>query len=257
MILYFSGTGNSRFIAEGIAKKINDKLLSLTPLMKSSDEGVLLESDKPFVFVLPIYAWRVPRPVDEFIKKCTFKGSDEVYVIVDCGGTPGNSLKYIKNSCKNIGLKLKGFDAINMPANYIMLYPTSPVSNPNVQKALKIQKNKIESIADEIKENKEFFRRPSSFKGKIQSSIGNVFFYKSLIGTKNFHVNDKCIKCTTCVARCPLNNITFINSAPQWSNNCMHCTSCINGCTVEAIEYGDKTEMRNRYYLKQSYDDIN
>ena len=69
MIYYFSGTGNSRFIAEGIAKKINDKLLSLTPLMKSSDEGVLLESDKPFVFVLPIYAWRVPRPVDEFIKK--------------------------------------------------------------------------------------------------------------------------------------------------------------------------------------------
>ena len=37
----------------------------------------------------------------------------------------------------------------------------------------------------------------------------------------------------------------------------MHCTSCINGCPVEAIEYGDKTEMRNRYYLKQSYDDIN
>lgn len=254
--MYFSASGNGRFIAEGISEICNDELVSLTPLMKSSPDGTLFESDKPFVFVLPIYAWRIPKYVDKFIRNSTFRGTGEVYVIVNCGGTPGNALKYIKKTCKYMGLTLKGFDAVNMPANYIMLYPTSPADSPNVEEALKYQKKQIESIANDINNGRKFFRRPASFRGKLQSAIGNVFFNNFLIGSKKFHINDKCIKCGECVTRCPLNNIVFINDYPHWENKCMHCTACINGCPVNAIEYGDKTELRNRYYLNKSFDEI-
>ena len=34
---------------------------------------------------------------------------------------------------------------------------------------------------------------------------------------------------------------------PTWGNNCIHCTACINRCSKEAIEYGKKTQGKNRY----------
>ena len=41
MILYFSGTGNSRFIAEGLAKICDDDIINLKDLMKNGGTGEL------------------------------------------------------------------------------------------------------------------------------------------------------------------------------------------------------------------------
>jgi ferredoxin len=31
----------------------------------------------------------------------------------------------------------------------------------------------------------------------------------------------------------------------------MHCMACISACPVKAINYGNKTQNRNRYYLAE------
>lgn len=253
MIIYFSGTGNSRFIAEGLSEICEDNLLNLTDIMKDGADDEI-HSDKPFVFVLPIYAFRIPRKVDAFIQTLKFTGSNDAYFIVDCGGSPGNALRYIKKTCKNINLNLKGFDAINMPASYIVMYNPPDVNSDVVHDALVHQKAQIEEIGLDIKEGKEFFKRPSDFKGKLQSSIMNPLFQK-MVKTKDFTISDNCVKCAKCVIRCPLNNVYF-DGKPEWGNKCMHCMACLSGCPVNAIEYGDKTIGRNRYYLSKHYDDI-
>lgn len=255
MILYFSGTGNSRFIAEGLAKICDDDIINLKDLMKNGGTGEL-HSDKPFVFVLPIHGFRIPGKVNEFIETIKFTGSSSAYFIVDCGGSPGNALKYIKNTCKKIDLQLKGFDAINMPASYIVMYNPPDVNGEVVHDSLVYQKSQIERIGRDINEGKEFFNRPSDFKGKIQSSVLNPIFVKMMIKTKDFTVSDKCVKCGSCVLRCPLNNV-FFNGKPEWGDNCMHCMACLSGCPFNAIEYGNKTVGRNRYYLLKHYGDVN
>ena len=47
MILYFSGTGNSRYAAELIASVTGDELVSLNKIIKDGKEPVF-NSDKPF-----------------------------------------------------------------------------------------------------------------------------------------------------------------------------------------------------------------
>lgn len=68
MILYFSGTGNSRYVARKIAQELNDELISLNQLIKEEKTDELISADKPFIFVCPTYAWRLPIVVTDFIK---------------------------------------------------------------------------------------------------------------------------------------------------------------------------------------------
>ena len=64
MVLYFTGTGNSRHIAERIAHALNDTLISLNDRIKSGDITPLAVNGR-LVLVMPTYAWRIPRIVRE------------------------------------------------------------------------------------------------------------------------------------------------------------------------------------------------
>lgn len=65
MILYFSGTGNSRYISEVINSILNDEIVCINDCLKIIKK--YFESTKPYIIVCPTYAWRIPRVVEEFI----------------------------------------------------------------------------------------------------------------------------------------------------------------------------------------------
>ena len=62
MILYFSGTGNSKYVAERIADALGDALVNLNDRIKASDTS-LVETGERVIIVTPTYAWRIPRVV--------------------------------------------------------------------------------------------------------------------------------------------------------------------------------------------------
>ena len=65
MILYFTGTGNSLYIAKKLSAALQDELLCINDRIKKNDVTPV-ESHKPLVFVLPTYAWRIPKVVEEY-----------------------------------------------------------------------------------------------------------------------------------------------------------------------------------------------
>lgn len=62
MILYFSGTGNSEYVAKRISKMIQDEVMNLFDKCKEKDNAKVT-SQRPWVIVVPTYAWRIPRIV--------------------------------------------------------------------------------------------------------------------------------------------------------------------------------------------------
>lgn len=62
MIIYFSGTGNTKFVAEYIADHIGDECVDLKEVLKYK-MPLRFNSIKPFVFAAPIYAWGFPEIV--------------------------------------------------------------------------------------------------------------------------------------------------------------------------------------------------
>ncbi|NMS90641.1 4Fe-4S binding protein [Clostridioides difficile] len=249
MTLYFSGTGNSRYIARKIAQELSDELISLNQLIKEEKTDDLISTNKPFIFVCPTYAWRLPIVVTDFIKKTKFLGNKKVYFIMTCGGDTAKSINYIKKLCKYKEWQLKGMAEIKMPENYIALFPT-----PNKETAKQIIEEadkQIYKIISDINDENEFeIITPSGLGGTIKSGITNVVFYKMIINAKGFHYTNKCIGCGKCVELCPLNNINLKKQKPNWGNNCTHCMACICGCPTEAIEYKNNTQHKERYYLE-------
>ena len=62
MILYFSGTGNSKFVAQRIADALGDEIVNLNDRIKSGDTSPV-ETGERLIVVTPTYAWRIPRVV--------------------------------------------------------------------------------------------------------------------------------------------------------------------------------------------------
>ena len=56
MVLYFTGTGNSKYVADFLADKLQDEAVSLNDMLKNNLPRET-ESEKPFVWVAPIYAF--------------------------------------------------------------------------------------------------------------------------------------------------------------------------------------------------------
>ena len=78
MVLYFSGTGNSRYVAKKIAEISGDEIISINQRIKENDYSPV-KSNRPLVFVGPVYAGRLPRVMDEYISKVNFSGTKQVY----------------------------------------------------------------------------------------------------------------------------------------------------------------------------------
>lgn len=246
MILYFTGTGNSKYIAEKIAKETSDNLFSINLAIKNNDFKPLNTNEK-VILVVPTYAWRIPRIVYEFLLKVDLNGAKKIYFVMNCGSKIGAASKYNKELAIKKGLKYMGTSQIIMPENYIAMFntPSEKEAKSIIDKA---EKN-IKDVIVDIKSNNELPTIKSNILDHLMSGFTNKVFYPLFVSAKAFKVSDECINCGLCEKLCPLNNIKIKNNKPFWGNNCTHCMACISYCPKKAIEYGNKSEGKRRYHL--------
>lgn len=243
MVLYFSGTGNSRYTAEKIAEKANDTLISLNERIREKNFDAL-HSEKPFVVVSPTYAWRMPHAVSDYLEKVTLNGSTSAYFVLTCGGDVGNAAQYAEKLCTEKGLNFMGLASVVMPENYIAMF-SSPTEEEEIV-ILEKAHARTDEIAARIAEKQPLPTERATTAGKIMSGPVNSVFYKLFVKAKPFYATDACTECGKCAKVCPLSNIT-LSPKPQWGKNCTHCMACINRCPAGAIEYGNKSKGKRRY----------
>lgn len=248
MILYFSGTGNSEYVAKRISKEISDEFINLFEKIRNHDFSEM-HSERPWIIVVPTYAWRIPRIVQKWIENTEFTGSRDIYFLMTCGGSIGNAGKYLEKLCKKKNMNDCGCLGITMPENYIALFST-----PTKEEALQIiarAEPVIDQAAAYIKDGSPLPRAEISFKDSLNSGIVNDIFYPVFVHAKKFYAADTCISCGKCIDVCPLNNIRMEGKKPAWGNHCTHCMACICHCPKEAIEYGKHSRGLPRYLCKK------
>lgn len=251
MILYFSATGNSEFLAKSLGDELGDEVVDLFSYIKEGRSGVF-ESDSPFVLVCPTYSWRVPLFLSKYLLTCDFKGSRDFYVVMDYGDSCGNAYYYIKEDLHKLGLNFKGLYGVKMPENYIMLFDID--SKEVNEKIIEEGSKKVGEIASFIRNKEAFPKKNVGLTGKFQSGVINPIFFKFIAKDNKFYATDKCISCGLCEKVCVLNNISYEDGRPVWNGKCTHCAACISKCPVSAIEYGKKTQGKDPYLLSKILD---
>ena len=243
MIIYFTGTGNSEYVAKRIAEAVGDEVLNLFDKIKGKDYSAMT-SEKPWVLAAPTYAWQMPNVVKEWLEKTKLEGNKDIYFVLTCGGSIGNAATYAKKYCKEHGMNFRGLTEVVMPENYIAMF-----SAPEKEEAIEIIKgseSKIGHIAEKINQGKDLETKTSLYGAVISGPI-NKGFYLSSVNDKKYRVLDSCTGCGLCEKMCVLNNITLKDGKPVWGGNCTQCMACITGCPSEAIEYGNKSVGKPRY----------
>ena len=78
MILFFSGTGNSAYVAKRIGNGTGDDVTDLFVKIRDDDFSEI-HTERPLVIVAPTYAWRLPRILQRWIENTAFTGNRNVY----------------------------------------------------------------------------------------------------------------------------------------------------------------------------------
>ena len=244
IVLYFSGTGNSKFIARQFAEKMDAESHSIE---EKIDFKKLLNSVDTVAVVYPIYGSCVPRIMREFVDLYMdeFK---EKKLIIFCtqmmfSGDGARAFARLIPNCEEHILYAEHF---NMPNN-ICNYPLLPMTQKElVTKPLKAVK-RLDEICTDIRNGvikKRGWNIFSSILGKTQNIAYPMMEEKA---RHSFYADDSCSKCGLCVKICPMNNLEIINDRVMQKDNCTVCYRCVNACPKQAATVYIKEKPKRQY----------
>ena len=252
MVYYFSGTGNSAFVATTLANFLGMKLKFIPEIENIAQE---MPSERVLI-VFPVYSWGVPPLVIKFIKDL---GSEfwnrliESGLTVDCVMTCGDEValapEMISKAFKEMGVPLNSIWSVIMPNNYVLL-PGFDVDSKEVEQSkLENCKGRILEIAQALSRGD---RRIDVVRGTIpwiKTKLIFPLFKKWGIFPKKWHSMSSCIGCGRCAKACPLLNIEMQQQHPMWGTRCCSCLACYHICPVHAVEYAKETRKKGQYFF--------
>lgn len=243
MIFYFTGTGNSLYVA----KQLDSELISIPQVVRNKNQTYKAEQ---IGLVYPIYGHEAPSMVREFIKKAEFI-TDYLFVVLTYGNRHGGAAELAQNMLDSFEKKADYIRTIKMVDNFL------PGFDMNKQIATANEKHIEEHIAEIKKEINIKSRRIESVTD-ADRAIHQEFLSRNPIipdGRHNsiYAVSVKCIGCGICMKVCPGECIHIENQLAVYSSgNCQMCMACIHHCPQKAIELKIPEKNPNARYHNEN-----
>ncbi len=257
MIIWFSGTGNSKWVAERLASALEERLVSAAEAITRQPDllNISLRKCERLGFVFPIYSWGPAPVITEMIKRMHIDGAPcHCFMVATCGDDVGLSVDIMRKALLERGITLDSAHSVQLPNNYINMkgFDVDPYSVQ--EKKLREAPERVAKVASDIASGT---CTVDVVKGKmawVKSRVIRPWFLRHAIGDRKFTVSaDACSHCGACVRNCPLHNITLSEmGTPKWNGGCTMCLSCLHRCPTRAIQYGNATASKGRYFFKPS-----
>ena len=183
MVLYFTGTGNSRYVAQRMAEALGDELLSMNDRIKAGNTSPITSGER-LVIVTPTYAWRIPRIVRDHLAETDFPCGAQAWFVMTCGSEIGNAAKYNHELSQKKQLTYMGTAQIIMPENYIAMFdaPRSEEARQIVAKA----EPDIDRVISAIRAGREFAPPRNNLYDRFMSGPVNPIFYSFFVKANAF-----------------------------------------------------------------------
>ena len=260
LIYYFTGTGNSLYVAKDIADATGGTLVPVASLVDR--DAVSPDADADAVgMVFPVYYGDLPVIIKEFAG--TLENLEGRYIFSVCtfGGSAGDSHRMLGDIITARGGVLAATYGVHMPQN--AFYKFWEKHEPLYRNWRK----KVKTVAANTAARKRgtFFTNPAFdiiFKGiqawvkprykqsfiKLSGASPELSVDELIrLNDTSFGVTGACTGCGLCAQVCPVDNIEMVEKRPVWRHRCENCLACYNSCPVRAITSGI---ARKGYYYR-------
>lgn len=248
MIYWFSGTGNSRYVAERIAELTGEHTQSI------ADTGEAGETGGVAGLVFPVYGWMPPAIVRRFAQANAARLNAAAYsfAVMTCGDDAGKALDVLKAT----GFTPQSAFTVIMPNTYVSL-PGFDVDGDAVRK------RKLQSCAGRIGEISALTAARAKTTDVHEGLLPRTKTYLLgriiagyLTASRKFRAGDACNSCGTCAKACPVGNIPAVKPRPVWGGNCTGCLACYHVCPRHAIAFGTFTKGKGQYTLRRHIGEV-
>lgn len=240
ILYYFSGTGNTKWIADRFKDNFRLHNMDLKMINIESLEEISMRGCDFLIIGSSVYAEVAPKIVDDFLNRLpSTKKNIKVIVYSTQGAKSAAATSIISKKLQNKGFRVVIQTSVKMPNNYYFAVGKKPTVNEQ-KKMLYDAEKKVKALTDCFFENREvkesvFFARV--FLGRMSGKTFRRVLPKL---SRNITATEDCIKCGLCLRNCPKNNITFENGHAIFHSKCMLCLRCIHVCPINAIRYKGK-----------------
>ncbi|QVK19084.1 EFR1 family ferrodoxin [Mycoplasmatota bacterium] len=242
-LIYFSGTGNTEYVARYIKQNLEDVHLFNIEKIKDHD----FKSYDTLIFGYPVYACYPPKNVKEVLKSFP-EGNQSVYIYSTKGFYNGISLNIVSKILKKKGYLVKGILSIKMPGSdgLAMMKKDSKTLKKMITKDFE-HLSKIDKWIKIIKNNKKQYSLINPLNYLISYSVKGVYNLVEKKMKDKFYADSTCTHCHLCEKNCPMNNISVTDTKVVFNKNCILCLRCLHQCPNESIQIGKITKGKYRY----------
>ena len=256
MIICFSGTGNSLYVANELSARLGDDIVTL-PVDKP---GEIRPADGRIIWVFPVYSWGIPPVLKKWISRLNIPGAHKLphFAVMTCGDDVGKTDETWRTALSRRGWIGRDTFSVQMPNTYVMMkgFDVDPIEV--AQQKIEASGSRIDHIAEMLLKIISNFNPENDvyindlvrgrFAG-IKTGIIYPLFKRFAMSPKPFFANEECISCGICAQSCPMGNIKMVDGRPQWSDNCAFCLRCYHICPRHAVSYTNATAGKGQSRL--------
>lgn len=237
MIYYFTGAGNSRYVAQRIAQALGDTVAFIPEHIPAT----VPDSGEPIGFVFPVYFWGIPTVVDRFARQLKIEGRHYTYTVLTPSGSTGAAASMFE---KALSHNIDTHFCVLMPDTYAPMFECGDKAKSDA--VLQRAEGEIDSVITQIKARATGDLDLHHGMGRLATATMYPLYRAST--TRRFAVNDACTGCGLCERLCPDHFITIKDGRPTWrKGHCNLCFACLHHCPHFAIQYGRNSRKHGQY----------
>lgn len=224
MIFYFTGTGNSLYVA----KYLDTELVSIPQAMKEKELSFQAET---IGIVCPVYGHEVPSMAKEFLEKAQFH-TDYFCMVLTYGNRHGGAAELAEKLCRSCGIRPSYINVLEMVDNWLPGFDMDEQRKLDkkveehlwdIKEEIEVRMEKIAEVTEKDRDaHRQFLERMSGMPGDAWQHL--------------IRIGEGCIGCGICAQVCPSGSIRIEDGKAVYvPGQCQTCLACAHSCPQKAI----------------------